>query len=141
MDRVSRRALLGAAGASVALAAVGRRVHAADIEGITAKDPANMTKMEQKHVPKITVGEAKAGEPVTVTIDIGAIDHPMAEEHFIEWIDVYLDGKKLSRITLTPVAMKAAATVTLTPEKSGMLTVSNKCNLHGIYKSCVEIKA
>ena len=138
MDKVSRRLFLGTAGASIALAAAGRRARADGIEGQTAKDPNNMTKGEKKHVPKITV---KPGEPVEVNVVVGEIVHPMEEEHYITWIDVYFDGKKLSRTTLSPEAMAPCVSVKLTPGKSGMLTVVEECNLHGVWKNCVEIKA
>jgi superoxide reductase len=141
MDKVSRRIFLGAAGASFALTAVGRRAAAEEIEGQTAKDPNNMSVSEKKHVPKITLGEVKLGEPITVMIVVGEIEHPMEVEHHITWVDVYLDGKKLSRTTLTPEAMKPCLTVMLTPSRPGELTVVEECNLHGIWKNSVEIKA
>ncbi|MEW6356811.1 MAG: desulfoferrodoxin family protein [Planctomycetota bacterium] len=138
MEKVTRRIFLGVAGASVVVAAAGRQVRADEIEGQTAKDPGNMTVMEKKHVPKITVNP---GEPVEVDVVVGEVVHPMEEGHYITWIDVYLDGKKLSRTTLSPVVMAPCVTVKLAPKTSGMLTVVEECNLHGIWKNCVEIKA
>ncbi|NOZ20885.1 MAG: hypothetical protein GXP25_07320 [Planctomycetes bacterium] len=64
----------------------------------------------------------------------------MTEEHHIMWIDVYFDGKKLSRTTLSPKAMAPCVTVKLTPKKPGTLTVVEECNLHGIWKNRAEVK-
>lgn len=139
METVSRRVFLGLGGASLVLATAGDRAGAAEIEGQTAKDPNNMTPPEKKHVPQVRLGEA-AGGAIEVDILIGQVEHPMEAEHHITWVDVYLDGEKLSRTTLVPVLMKPALKLTLTPKKSGLLTVAEECNLHGVWKNSTEIK-
>jgi len=62
----------------------------------------------EKHVPVVTV----EGEDVTARV--GAVDHPMLDVHYIEWI-AFADG-----------------TFTKTAETG---TVYAYCNLHGLWKA------
>ena len=45
----------------------------------------------EKHVPVIENNRVK----------VGSVDHPMEEEHYIEWIEA-TDGKEISRVFLKP---------------------------------------
>ena len=90
-----------------------------------------MTKLEanstdaaqEKHVPVI---ERKDGK---LHVKVGSVDHPMAEEHYIEWIAVCSD-KSTERITLSPGEKPEAVFV-----DKGKAVVYAYCNLHGLWKA------
>ena len=77
----------------------------------------------EKHVPVIS--QSDAGLVVTV----GSALHPMAEEHYIEWIEVLADGK-VYRQHLQP-GQEPKATFCIDAEQ---LTARAYCNLHGLWK-------
>lgn len=80
----------------------------------------------EKHVPVVTV------EGNIVKAVVGSVEHPMVEEHYIEWIALETE-KGVQRKTL-----KAGDA----PEVEFALTADDKvvaayayCNLHGLWKS------
>lgn len=80
----------------------------------------------EKHVPVFCVD----GNKVTVTV--GAVDHPMADVHYIEWIAVETE-KGAQRKTLKPGdAPKAEFALT---DDDSVVAVYAYCNLHGLWKA------
>ena len=80
----------------------------------------------EKHVPVITV----SGN--IVTVDIGSVPHPMAEEHFIEWVYIQTE-KGGQRKTLSP-GDKPSVTFSLTDDDK-LEAAFAYCNLHGLWKA------
>jgi superoxide reductase len=80
----------------------------------------------EKHVPVI---ERKGN---VVTVKIGSASHPMAPEHYIQYIGL-TDGKKLYGAKLSPSDQPR---VTFTVEKDfGDAEAYEYCNLHGLWKA------
>lgn len=78
----------------------------------------------EKHVPVIE--KTENGYKVTV----GSVAHPMAEEHWIEWIELIADGisyKKFLNPGDAPVAEFCV--------KADKVTAREYCNLHGLWKA------
>ena len=80
----------------------------------------------EKHVPVFTV----EGNKVTVTV--GSVEHPMVEEHFIEWIAVET-VKGCQRKVLKPEE-KPVAEFAITDDDA-VVAVYAYCNLHGLWKA------
>ena len=91
-----------------------------------------MTKLEagtveasrEKHIPVATV------EGNTVRVVVGSVEHPMAEEHSILWIELKTDKgvqRKHLEVGKPPVAIFALADET-------PIEVYAYCNLHGLWK-------
>ena len=99
-----------------------------------AADPANPTDAEKKHTPEITVvrecGLIPGGSCTDVHVKVGGIIHPMLREHYIRYIDWYLDYKFFSRVWLSPEVCHPAAALHLAVS-SGTLTALENCNKHG----------
>ncbi len=77
----------------------------------------------EKHMPVVNV------EANTVKVNVGAVNHPMLAEHFIQWVYVLTD-KGGHRIAFEPGAAPTA-TIALADEKP--LAVYAYCNLHGLW--------
>ena len=77
----------------------------------------------EKHIPVVTV----SGN--TVTVDVGSVTHPMAEEHSILWIALETD-KGVFRKHLKP-GEAPRAVFALTDERPK--AVYAYCNLHGLW--------
>ncbi|MBN1911887.1 MAG: desulfoferrodoxin [Pirellulales bacterium] len=79
---------------------------------------------KEKHVPVI--------EPVEggVKVKVGSVPHPMQEDHFIEWIELLVDGK-VCRQALKPGGPPEA----FFPVQGEGLVAREYCNLHGLWKA------
>ena len=88
-----------------------------------AKDLANMSDLEKKHVPMIHIGGTpKTGEPFEVTVWVGEeLAHPSEAEHHIEFIDLYRDDRFIARCDLTPVFTRPKPCASVAPSRSGAL--------------------
>ena len=80
----------------------------------------------EKHVPVII----RSGD--TVTVKIGEVDHPMAEEHYIEWISVETEQGN-QRKELKPGDAPEAVFALVPGDKATAAYAF--CNLHGLWKS------
>ena len=101
----------------------------------TPQDANNLTELEKKHIPVITVVKKCGlipGGCTDVHVKMGEIQHPMQPEHYIMHIDFYIDKELISRVMLTPDKLNPAAALHL-KAKSGKLTVIELCNLHGAW--------
>jgi len=135
--RVSRRAFLGAVAAGVVAVGSGRTL-AFSPEVFRVKDPDNMTPLERKHVPHISIPERPVrGEPTPVTI---SVEHVMSEGHHIERLEVYWEGMLLTTVPLTTELMDCKATVYLRFPGPGKLTVRDLCNLHGLWEAEQQVR-
>ncbi|HEY3308462.1 MAG TPA: desulfoferrodoxin [Desulfuromonadaceae bacterium] len=75
---------------------------------------------KEKHVPVI---EAVEGG---VKVQVGSIQHPMEEKHYIEWIEIVADGKAYRQFLKPGQAPEAFFAVSATN-----ITAREYCNLHG----------
>lgn len=80
---------------------------------------------KEKHVPVVTVDGDK------VTVKVGAVPHPMLEEHYIMW--VYLQtGKGGQRKCLKP-GDTPEVTFSIVDDKP--VAAYEYCSLHGLWKT------
>lgn len=106
-------------------------IHAAEKEG------------KEKHVPVVLLTESCGlipGECSDVNIKVGALPHPMQSDHWIQWIDVYLDKNYVSRTMLTPDSLQAATGIHFKKDQRGTLTVIELCNKHGYWSVEAQLK-
>jgi len=101
----------------------------------TPQDVNNLTELEKKHIPVITVVKKCGLIPegcTDVHAKMGEIQHPMTPEHSIIEIDFYIDKEFISRVKLTPQKLNPAAGLHL-KVATGKLSVISHCNLHGAW--------
>ena len=80
----------------------------------------------EKHVP---VYHREGNE---IVVRIGSVDHPMLDNHYIQWIALETKAGN-QRITLKPGDAPEARF--LVREDDEVLAVYEYCNLHGLYKA------
>lgn len=85
----------------------------------------------EKHLPVCSM------DGRTLTVTVGETEHPMNEQHFIEWIAVET-AEGAQRKELKP-GEKPAACFALT-EGDSVSAVYAYCNIHGLWKSDVTGK-
>ena len=87
--------------------------------------PGTVEASKEKHIPVVTV------EDGVINVNVGSVDHPMTEEHLIEWVYVQTD-RGGQRKTL-----KAgdAPNLTFAFDDEKPIAVYAYCNLHGLWKT------
>lgn len=88
------------------------------------KIPNTQEAATEKHVPVI---EKKDGK---IIVKIGSVPHPMEETHFIEWIEVVVDGK-IYRQHLKPGDVPQAEFCI----DGKNIEAREYCNIHGLWKA------
>ena len=78
----------------------------------------------EKHVPVIEKTENG------YKVKVGSVDHPMTEEHWIEWIELIADGISYKKFLNPGEAPEAEFCV-----KADKVTAREFCNLHGLWKA------
>ena len=88
--------------------------------------PGTVEASTEKHIPVAAV------EGNTGRVEVGAVAHPMVEEHYISWI--YLQTTSGGqRKNLTPGSAPSVTFALTDGEKS--VAVYAYCNLHGLWKA------
>lgn len=96
------------------------------MEAQTAMDPQELTELEKKHIPVIEI------DGTDVLVKIGEITHPMEEDHYIEWIELFIGDKLHSRKNLK-AGRKPEAEFHLRGEEVKIYAFAH-CNQHGTWK-------
>lgn len=88
---------------------------------------------KEKHVPVITVTAAcgMLDDCRDIHIKVGSTIHPMQQDHWIVWIDLYVNGNYAARYEMVPDSMQPAVSVHMKKNVTGKLTVIQNCNKHG----------
>lgn len=79
----------------------------------------------EKHVPVVTVEGQK------VVVEVGGVEHPMVEAHYIEWI-VLETEKGYQKVDLKPEQAPKAEFALVEGDK--VVAAYAYCNLHGLWK-------
>ena len=79
----------------------------------------------EKHVPAVKIDGQK------VCVQVGEVEHPMMEKHYIQFIVVETDKGYMTKF-LKPEEKPAAEFVLAEGEKA--VAVYEYCNLHGLWK-------
>ena len=79
---------------------------------------------KEKHIPVIEV--VSNG----IKVKVGSIAHPMEEKHFIEWIEISVDGKVCKKFLKPGDAPEAVF-----PVSGEVISARAYCNLHGLWKN------
>lgn len=97
-------------------------------EPMTELVPNTVEAAHEKHIPVISVSGNQ------VTVKIGSVEHPMVEEHYIEWI--YLETKRGGQRKGLRPGDKPEAVFALEDDEA--VAAYAYCNIHGLWKA--EIK-
>ncbi|MDD3369881.1 MAG: desulfoferrodoxin family protein [Lachnospiraceae bacterium] len=95
-------------------------------EAMTELVPGTSDGAFEKHVPVIK----QEGNKVTVTV--GAVDHPMMEAHFIQWIVLETKFGSQKRVLSFTDAPKAEFVLA---DGDQVVSAYEYCNLHGLWKA------
>ncbi|WP_036226138.1 desulfoferrodoxin [Mesoaciditoga lauensis] len=80
----------------------------------------------EKHVPVIEKMEDK------VKVKVGSVPHPMDEKHYIEWIELIVDGKSYRQFLKPGDAPEAIFDLKVSDDMK--LEAREYCSIHGLWK-------
>jgi superoxide reductase len=80
----------------------------------------------EKHVPVIEKMDDK------VKVKVGSVPHPMDEKHYIEWIELIVDGKSYRQFLKPGDAPEATFDIRVPADSK--LEAREYCSLHGLWK-------
>ena len=143
---MNRRNAMKIAGVAAMMVAVGAEAKMAEADmnrmEMKPKNPEKLEKGELKHTPLITVKgkDAKGYTFVEITVGQGGIMHPSTADHWIDFIELYADGKLVGKSTLEPEISRGAASFSVKLDSVKELTARSGCNIHGIWTSTAKVK-
>ena len=79
----------------------------------------------EKHIPEVKIDQG------VVEVNVGSVDHPMVQVHWIEWVQLVTDQGSYRKFLKPGQAPKVS--FLLGEEKP--LAVYAYCNLHGLWKT------
>ena len=80
----------------------------------------------EKHIPVYTA------EGNTIHVTVGSVAHPMAEEHYIEWISLQTKQGNQRKLLLPGMEPKATFLIETDDEVEAVYAY---CNLHSLWKA------
>ncbi len=87
-------------------------------------EPGSVDAAKEKHVPVIE----KTGQGYTV--NVGSVDHPMEDKHYIEWIELIADGVSYTAFLQPGQAPRAEFCI-----QASQITAREYCNIHGLWQA------
>jgi superoxide reductase len=105
------------------------------------KDIKQPTKGELKHTPEIKVGEknAKGFTKVEITLGSHGIIHPSTDNHWIDFIELYADGKLVDRVLFSAGKAMGYAAYNVKLDNVKKLKAVAGCNVHGIWENEITL--
>ncbi len=95
---------------------------------------------ELLHKPFITLSKPiEQGKEVELTITVGRIPHPMDDNHFIKYIEVYQNDALVDRVDFDPrIDKEAKMYFSLQWQEGTIIEIKAECNLHGVWKTVLS---
>ncbi|MDR0309088.1 MAG: class II SORL domain-containing protein [Coriobacteriales bacterium] len=102
-----------------------------EVHSIDSFDEA--TDFELKHSPNIEIVEGANGQTVKVSIGLKGLSHPQTEEHYIEWIRLFV-GENLIGVVNFSADQAPEANFEIKRDNQQVIAQA-LCNLHGVWES------
>ena len=105
------------------------------------QDSENPTKAELKHTPEITIKESDENGFTRVDITVGSqgIIHPVAADHWIDYIKLYVDEDFIGEIKNEAGKTRGFGSFYVKLENVKSVRAEIGCNLHGIWENTLSL--
>jgi len=105
------------------------------------QDSENPTKLELKHTPEIEVKEDDGNGFSRVDITVGSqgVIHPVADDHWIDYIKLYLDENLIAEIKSEAGKARGFGSFYVNLENVKTIKAEIGCNLHGIWENTLNL--
>ena len=104
-------------------------LHGGDGELVCCGQP--MTNLSEQTADAVTEKHVPVIEKIDggVIVKVGSVPHPMAEEHYIEWIEIIADGKAYRQFLNPGDQPQAVFNI-----DADSVTAREHCTIHGLWK-------
>ncbi len=109
---------------------------------MSIQKPENPTELELKHTPLIEVLEKDESGFTKVNITLGSEGniHPTENNHWIDYIKLYLDDKLIAATEIEVGAAKGFSSFFVKLDGIKTIKVEIGCNLHGIWENSLKLE-
>jgi superoxide reductase len=86
----------------------------------------------KKHTPFIAF--ERQHDTAVVTVEVGReVPHPNGTDHYITWIELYVEDSMIARVDLSPAVTGPRVTVPVSLPAGTTIRAVGHCNLHGLW--------
>jgi len=104
------------------------------------KDSDYLNDFERKHMPFVKEPvEVKQGAEVTITVNLGELDHPTIPEHYIKWVALY-NGEEEIEKKRVGAGGENQVEFTFKADKEMVPRLLAECSIHGIWDNTFDLK-
>ncbi len=104
---------------------------------MSVENSGSITDFENKHTPEITIGEKdeKGFAKIMVNVGSNGIDHPSTDNHWIDFMTLYIDGEEFKHIEIEAGEGSTKQEFFVPLENVKEVKVVLGCNIHGIWQN------
>ncbi len=108
---------------------------------MTFNDAAHPTELEQKHTPFIELKEkdSKGFTKIDITLGLNGIIHPVENNHFIDYIKLFLDNKLIGTMAYEIGVARGFTSFYVKLDGIKIIRCEIGCNLHGIWENTLNL--
>lgn len=88
----------------------------------------------EKHLPIISAEKIEDGK-CAISVDVGGGKHPNEMEHFIQWVELRVNGLYIGRAEFSAVIMDPTVRFVVNCKQGSEISAVARCNKHGLWES------
>ncbi len=104
---------------------------------INTAENSNEAATNEKHLPLISV-EDIGNNQHKIIVDVGGGKHPNEMDHWIQWVEVQVNGLFVGRAEFSARIMDPIAEFVLNGLSGSKLSAVGRCNKHGLWKTDIN---
>jgi len=101
---------------------------------INTAENSNEAVTNEKHLPIISC-EKIADNKHTVKVDVGGGKHPNEMDHWIQWVELRIDGLFIARAEFSAAITDPVAEFVVNCKGACNISALARCNKHGLWES------
>jgi superoxide reductase len=104
---------------------------------LNTAENSNEAVTNEKHSPIITT-EKLSSEKLKVKVDVGGGKHPNEMDHWIQWVELQINGLFIARTEFSAFISDPVAEFIVNTNQACKIGALARCNKHGLWKSEVD---
>ena len=101
---------------------------------VNTAENSNEAVTNEKHLPVISVGNLGNNQH-KIKVDVGGGKHPNEIDHWIQWVEVQVNGLYVGRTEFSASIMEPIAEFTVNNVSNSKIGAVARCNKHGLWKT------